>query len=80
MTTNPNEVSANIQMRISNEVTFSGVAWEPLALQKQWLLASGPMGSYRVYIQFRDGAGNESFVTSDSIEYVPVLYAPLIRK
>ena len=28
-TENPNQVSADIQMRISNDVTFAGAPWEP---------------------------------------------------
>lgn len=56
------------------------MAWEPLALERRWTLVDGPKGSYRVYIQFRDAAGNESFVTSDSIEFEPMLYLPLVKK
>ncbi len=71
-------VSGNIQMRISNEVTFPGASWESLALQKNWTLADGPGGPYRVYIQFRDGALNESSVFSDGIDYVGGIYLPIV--
>ena len=57
-----NEISAEIEMRISNDPSFTGAVWEPLDPEKPWTLANGPAGVYIVYAQFRDGAGNESFV------------------
>jgi hypothetical protein len=73
-----NEVSSNIEMRISNDPAFTGAVWEPLIPEKPWVLAPGPRGTYWVFTQFRDGAGNESFVVNDSIEYVPPVYLPQV--
>lgn len=76
-----NEVSGSIQVRVANEPTFSGALWEPLAPEKAWILGAGPAGTYTVYVQFRDGAGNESFAVLDTIVYTPTaLYLPLVRK
>lgn len=77
-----NEVSGNIEMRVSNSPTFVGAVWEPLAPEKPWVLAAGPSGIYTVFIQFRDGALNESFVVNDTIEYLTSLrvYLPMLAK
>jgi hypothetical protein len=76
-----NEVSANIQMRISNVPNFIGANWEPLVTEKPWMLPFGPAGVYTVYVQFKDGAGNESFVVIDTIDYAPpTIYLPLLRR
>ena len=75
-----NEVSGNIQVRISNDPAFTGAVWEPLVPEKPWVLAPGPRGTYWVFTQFRDGAGNESFVVNDSIEYTPALYLPQVLR
>lgn len=75
-----NLVSGNIQMRIANEPSFAGAAWEAVMPEKPWNLAPGSQGVYTVYAQFKDGAGNESFVIVDTIEYVPALYLPMISK
>jgi hypothetical protein len=76
-----NEVSGNIQMRISNDPSFTGAVWEPLIQEKQWILAGGPGGVRIVYAQFRDGAGNVSFTTYDAIQYYPLInYLPAIIK
>jgi len=53
------------QMRFSNDnSTWS--AWEAYATSKSWSLASGN-GAKTVYVQYRDGASNESAVYSDGI-------------
>jgi len=76
-----NEVSANIQVRIANEPSFAGAVWEPLLPEKPWVLPAGPPGVYTVYAQFRDGAGNESFVVADTIDYSPIfLFLPIVRR
>jgi hypothetical protein len=76
-----NEVSAAIEVRISNDASFTGAAWEPLAQDKMWTLAPGPAGIRTVYAQFRDGAGNESLVVLDSILYNPIIsYLPVITR
>jgi hypothetical protein len=76
-----NEISANIEMRISNDPSFTGAVWEPLMQEKPWTLAAGPSGVRFVYAQFRDGAGNESFIILDTIEYTgQTIYLSLIRR
>jgi len=75
-----NEVSASIEMRISNDPSFAGAVWEPLMPEKPWVLAPGPSGVYTVFVQFRDGALNESFVVNDSIEYIAAIYLPMVPK
>ncbi len=74
-----NVVSGNIEMRISNDPSFAGAVWEPLMPEKPWTLASGALGVHTVFIQFRDGALNESFVVNDSIE-VSGVYLPMVPK
>jgi hypothetical protein len=74
-----NEVSGNIEVRISNDPTFAGVVWVPLVVDVPWVLGPGGKGIYTVFAQFRDGAGNESFVVIDTIEYLAPVYLPLIR-
>ena len=60
------ENPGDVEMRISNDPSFEGAAWEPLAFEKPWVLAGkGPIAW--VYAQFRDGAGNKSLVISDDI-------------
>jgi hypothetical protein len=76
-----NEVSAAIEVRISNDPNFAGAVWEPLIQEKPWTLALGPAGLRTVYAQFRDGAGNESFSVLDTIEYnVNTTYLSLINR
>lgn len=76
-----NAVSAAIEMRISNNSSFIGAAWEPMAQEKAWTLADSSPGVRVVYAQFRDGAGNESLVVYDTILYKPFInYIPVITK
>ncbi len=76
-----NEISANIEMRIANEPSFTGAIWEPLKQEKPWILSNGPIGVYIVYVQFRDGVGNESFIVNDTIMYTPpTIYLPIIKR
>jgi len=76
-----NEISANIEMRIANEPSFTGAIWEPLKQEKPWILSNGPAGVYIVYVQFRDGVGNESFIVNDTILYTPpTIYLPIIKR
>ena len=76
-----NEVSGNIEMRISNDPNFIGAVWEPMNPDKPWTLADGPAGVYTVFAQFHDGAGNKSYVVHDTIEYVPTtIYLPVINR
>jgi hypothetical protein len=58
--------TSGLQMRISNDPTFSGASWEAYSRSKPWRLA-GTSGPNIVYVQFRDAAGNESHSVSDAI-------------
>lgn len=73
-----NEVSGDVEMMVSNDPSFAGATWEPLASEKPWTLAAGPGGVLRVYVKFRDAALNESFVVFDDILlhslYLPIMY------
>jgi len=75
-----NEVSAEIEMRISNDPSFAGAIWEPLNPTKPWILAAGPPGIYTVYVQFRDAALNESLIVLDTIKYGSTSFLPYINK
>ncbi len=54
------------QMMISNSSSFTGASWESYASSKQWTLPTGD-GAKTVYAKFKDNAGNESLVVSDTI-------------
>jgi hypothetical protein len=68
-----------VEMRISNDPTMAGAAWEPLASEKIWVLGTPVDEVFRVYAQFRDGADNESLIVFDEILVFEVSL-PLIRK
>jgi len=76
-----NEVSGNVQMRISNDPSFAGASWEPFVQEKAWTLASASSSPvYRVYAQFKDAAGNESLIVYDDIFVANQLYLPIVLK
>jgi uncharacterized protein YkwD len=54
-----------IEIRISNEPTFEGLAWQDWAPLVPWTLPETP-GEHTVYVQFRD-AGGRTAASSDSI-------------
>jgi len=57
------------QMRISNTQSgLSSATWEAYSTTKAWTLSSG-QGTKTVYVLYRDGAGNESAVVTDTIRY-----------
>lgn len=62
----PSPGSGVSQMMISNYSSFSGASWIAYSTSKSWTLTSG-RGTKRVYIKFKDGAGNISSTYSDSI-------------
>jgi hypothetical protein len=76
-----NEVTGDVEMRISNEPSMEGGEWEPLAAHREWALDCG-VGEYcTVFAQFRDGAENESLIVSDDIlREAAQLFLPLILK
>ncbi len=53
------------EMKLSNDLSFTGSSWEPYSTTKLWNLESGS-GSKTVYIKFRDSDGNETDVYNDS--------------
>jgi len=54
-----------IEMRISNDPEWEGVAWQPWEELVAWNLVGTP-GDNAVYVQFRDGAGRTA-ASGDSI-------------
>jgi subtilisin-like proprotein convertase family protein len=61
----PSPSSGVTRMRFSNDgATFS--AYQPLAATAAWTLSAGE-GTKTVYAQFRDSAGNQSAVASDTV-------------
>jgi hypothetical protein len=55
-----------IQMRISNDNTFTGSSWEQFQSSKAWVLDNSN-GIKNVYVQFQDQVGNLSQIYSDDI-------------
>jgi len=69
--TDPSPGSRVSQMRISNTLSgLSSASWEAYSTTKAWSLSSG-QGTKTVYVRYRDGAGNESAVVTDTIRYSP---------
>jgi parallel beta-helix repeat protein len=64
------------EMRLSNNPRFDGSNWEPFARTRSWTI-EGIEGLNIVYVEFRDGAGNVSFVYVDGIEFS---VSPLIQR
>jgi hypothetical protein len=62
-----NSASGVTEMRISNDASLADAAWEPLVAEKPWTLGDSQSDVYQVFAQFRDAAGNESFVVFDDI-------------
>ena len=56
---NEGVAKANLQVRVSNDVGFSGASWQPYPTSLQWVLPTGD-GTKTVYAQFRDGASPRS--------------------
>ncbi|NJN68609.1 MAG: PKD domain-containing protein [Chloroflexaceae bacterium] len=67
------------EVRVSNEEeAVDGAAWQPFAPDIPWTLAPTTSGDWaRVYVQFRDDAGNESVVDTDRIIYDPSVAIPV---
>ena len=63
-----------LEVRVSNRADFAKATWEKFTPRMTWSLSAKPDTDARVYVQFRDAAGNVSTVdgiTSDSIRYQP---------
>ncbi len=76
------------QMKVSHDPYLTGASWQPFQQNLPWTLASVPPGGIaRVYVRFRDAAGNESVATEvGQIVYDPAavtghpLWLPLVRR
>ena len=77
-----NEVSGNIQMRVSNHDDMAGAEWQSLVQELPWTLECASGDLCRVYAQFRDGALNESLIVNDAIllDESGSTYLPLITR
>jgi hypothetical protein len=76
-----NEVTGDVQMKISNDGSMAGAQWEPLAATKDWTLDCDDGEVCTVFAQFKDGADNESLIVSDQILLEMLdLFLPLIAK
>ena len=64
------------EMRIGNDPAFTGVNWESYAQERAWTLDDLHSPS-NVYVQYRDGAGNESEVYAAAIYFGTTVYVPL---
>lgn len=62
-----NEVSGNIQVRISNLPSTAGAQWQPVTPSIPWTLDCAVGQQCVVYAQFKDAAGNESLIVNDTI-------------
>jgi hypothetical protein len=70
----PASVNDDLEMRISNDPSLEGAAWEPLSSEKPWNLGDTAGRIATVHAQFRDEAGNESTVVVDNIYLETGLY------
>jgi hypothetical protein len=77
-----NLVSGAIQMRIGNSENLQGAPWQPLQQQVPWTLGCPAGQMCAVYIQFMDGAGNESLIINDTILLLNStnIYMPQVQK
>lgn len=75
-----NEVSGVVDMIISNHPFFEDAEWEPWTYNKDWLLSDTCIKLCVVYAKFRDAAGNESLVVTDSIQVQPQIFLPLVLR
>ncbi len=53
------------EMLISNHASFSDVQWEEFSTERSWWVPD--RGTTTVYVKYRDRAGNESAVCSDTV-------------
>jgi hypothetical protein len=66
------------EMMLSNRADFEGAVWEPYRRNKLWKLQPDG-GVATVYVKYRDRAGNESEVSSDSIVLSSTQPSPALR-
>jgi hypothetical protein len=70
----PGTPVGDLEVRVSNRADFARASWQRFTPELSWALSAKPGQDARVYVQFRDAAGNVSTVdgvTSDSIRYIP---------
>jgi hypothetical protein len=63
-----NTVSGGVEMRVANDESMAGAAWQAVQPQLPWTLTCPAGQTCTVYAQFRDAAGNESLIVNDSIK------------
>ncbi|PJA88411.1 MAG: hypothetical protein CO139_03255 [Candidatus Moranbacteria bacterium CG_4_9_14_3_um_filter_36_9] len=56
------------QMMLSNSADFSGAVWQDYATSISWKFTSGN-GTKTIYVKFKNAAGDESEIVSDTIKY-----------
>ena len=59
------DMSGVSEMAISNDISFADTQWEAYTTKKDWWVTE--TGTTSVYVKFRDRAGNQSTVYSDTI-------------
>lgn len=71
-----------VEVMVSNDPHFEGAQWTTFEENQPWTLGPTPPGEYaRVYVRFRDDAGNVSPTAVGSILYTPeLLYLTTIMK
>ena len=66
-----NDVTAGVQgMSISNDGVFDTEGWDAFSARKDSWTLPAISGTRKVYVKFRDDAGNESQIFSDTIELI----------
>ena len=71
LTIDAKDATSNVQsMVISNDGVFDNEQWEPFKSKKEDWMLTPISGTRKVYIKFKDTAGNESEIFSDTIELI----------
>ena len=65
-----------VELQLSEDATFSGSTWQPLAPTLPFTLTAEP-GGHAVFARFRDASGHESSVVSEAIRLDSLAGAPL---
>ncbi|MDQ4126377.1 MAG: hypothetical protein M3151_00220 [Actinomycetota bacterium] len=66
----PAPASGVVKVRFRNENTREWSSWQTYSTSKSWTLSAGA-GTKKVYVQYKDRAGNVSPTAGDSISYSP---------
>jgi len=71
LTIDASDSTSNVQtMVISNDGVFDNEQWEAFKTKKENWMLTAISGTRKVYIKFKDTAGNESEIFSDTIELI----------